>query len=85
MPSTRPRRTPLAAWAAFVPWAAGDGALNLLAQAGFVLLWPVVPVMKYGQDPVVLATVGLVLALRPAWVVAGARRAWRRGVPCRVG
>ena len=87
---------PVSGMTAFVPWAAGDGALNLLAQAGFVLLWPVVPVMKYGQDPVVLATVGLVLALRPAWVAAGAqatasridslrRRAWRRGVPCRVG
>ena len=87
---------PIGGMAAFVPWAAGDGVLNVLAQAGFVLLWPVVPVMKYGQDPVVLATIGLVLALRPTWVYAGARsiarqvesfgrRAWRQGVPCRVG
>ena len=87
---------PIGGMTSFVPWAAGDGVLNLLAQAGFVLLWPVVPVMKYGQDPVVLAMVGLVFALRPTWVYAGARsvagrmeafghRAWRRGVPCRVG
>ena len=87
---------PIGGVASFVPWAAGDGVLNLLAQAGFVLLWPVVPVMKYGQDPVVLAMVGLVFALRPTWVHAGARsttrrigalgqRAWRQGVLCRVG
>ena len=87
---------PIGGMAAFVPWAAGDGLLNLLAQAGLVLLWPVVPVMKYGQDPVVLATIGLVLALRPTWAYAGARslgrrvesfgqRAWRQGVWCRVG
>ena len=87
---------PLAGGAAFVPWAAGDGVLNVLAQAGLVLLWPVLPVMKYGQDPVVLATVALVLALRPTWVYAGFRsvaghiesfgiRAWRQRVSCRVG
>ena len=82
--------------AAFTPWAAGDGILNLLARAGLVLLWPVLPVMKYGQDPVVLATVGLVFSHRPTWVYACTRsiasqvgsfgqRAWQRGVWCRVG
>ena len=87
---------PLVGGAAFVPWAAGDGLLNVLAQAGLVLLWPLLPLMKYGQDPVVLVSVGLVLALRPTWVFAGTRsmarniesfgwRIWRRGVACRVG
>ena len=87
---------PVGGVAAFVPWDAGDGVLNVLAQAGFVLLWPVVPVMKYGQDPVVLATIGVVFALRPTWVNAGARsvahrivlfgeQAWKRRVLCRVG
>ena len=87
---------PLVGGVAFVPWAAGDGVLNVLAQAGLVLLWPLLPVMKYGQDPVVLASVALVLALRPTWVYAGvwsmARQiesfgtcVWRRGIPCRVG
>jgi len=87
---------PLAGGAAFVPWAAGDGVLNVLAQAGLVLLWPLLPVMKYGQDPVLLATVALVFALRPTWVHTAARsmsrriesfglRAWRQGAPYRVG
>ena len=87
---------PIGGMAAFVPWAAGDGVLNVLAQVGFVLLWPLVPLKKYGQDPVVLAMVGLVFALRPTWVYAGGRsmarrieaaslRAWRQGVLCRVG
>lgn len=87
---------PLAGGAAFVPWAAGDGVLSLLAQAGLVLLWPLLPVMKYGQDPVVLAAVAMVFALRPTWVCAGVRRmarqieslgrsALRPGAACHVG
>ena len=87
---------PVGGVAAFTPWAAGDGLLNLLARGGLVLLWPVLPLMKYGQDPVVLAMVGLMFALRPTWVYAGARsiasqvgcfgqRAWQQGVWCRVG
>ena len=87
---------PVGGVAAFTPWAAGDGLLNLLARAGLVLLWPVIPLMKYGQDPVVLASIGLMFALRPTWVHAGARsfarhvgslgeRAWQQGVWCRVG
>ena len=87
---------PVGGVAAFTPWAAGDGLLNLLARVGLVLLWPLLPVMKYGQDPVVLGMVGVVFALRPTWVYAGARsiasqvgsvgqRALRHGVWCRVG
>ena len=49
----------------FVPWAAGDGVLNLLARVGLVLLWPLVPVLKYGRDPVVWLALGIVVALRP--------------------
>ena len=49
----------------FVPWAAGDGLLSLLARVGLVLLWPLVPVLKYGRDPVVWLALGIVVALRP--------------------
>ena len=49
----------------FVPLAAGAGPLNLLARVGLVLLWPLVPVLKYGRDPVVWAAVAIVLVLRP--------------------
>ena len=59
---------PLAGMTPFVPWAAGDGLANLLAQAGLTLLWPVIPVLKYGSDPVVWLTAGLVTALRPTFV-----------------
>ena len=87
---------PVGGVAAFTPWAAGDGLLNLLARTGLVLLWPVLPVMKYGQDPVVLASIGLVFGLRPTWAHAWAlsiterfgssgQSAWRQGVWCRVG
>ena len=55
----------LAGVAPFVPWAAGEGMLNLLGRVGLVLLWPLVPVLKYGRDPVVWLAAGLVLALRP--------------------
>ena len=59
---------PLAGVATFVPWAAGGGVLNLLAQAGLVLLWPVLPVLKYGGDPVVWLALGIIVALRPTVV-----------------
>ncbi len=59
---------PLAGVAPFVPWAAGGGVLNLLAQAGLVLLWPVLPVLKYGGDPVVWLALGIIVALRPTVV-----------------
>ena len=75
--------------APFVPWAAGDGLLNLLARVGLVLLWPLVLVLKYGRDPVVWLAVGIVLALRPTGVYQQARmtflRACTTGRPCRVG
>ena len=80
----------------FVPWAAGDGLLNLLARVGLVLLWPVVPVLKYGRDPVVWLAVGIVLALRPTALyrhlheaalhgAVAAMRAVAPGSLCRVG
>ena len=86
---------PLAGFAPFAPWSAGDGVLDLLGRVGLVLLWPLVPLMKYGQDPVVWLALGMVLELRP--VVAGRlpRPALRRrdvfrrlhvtGSACRVG
>lgn len=49
----------------FAPWAAGDGALDLLARVGLVLLWPLLPVLAYGRDPVVWLALGIVVLLRP--------------------
>ena len=49
----------------FVPWAAGEGLLNLLARVGLVLLWPLVVVLTHGRDPVVWLAVGIVVLLRP--------------------
>ena len=80
----------------FVPWAAGDGLLNLLARVGLVLLWPLVPVLKYGRDPVVWVAVAIVLALRPTAfygqmregalkVAVALMRLIVPGSPCRVG
>ena len=57
--------SPLGGLAPFVPWAAGSGVLDLLAQVGLVLLWPLVPLMKYGQDPVVWVALAIVSLLRP--------------------
>ena len=56
---------PLGGVAPFVPWAAGDGVLDLLARVGLVLLWPLLPLFKYGQDPVVWLALGAVATLRP--------------------
>ena len=86
---------PLAGVVPFVPWASGGGVPNHLARAGLVLLWPLVPVLKYGRDPVVWLALGMVVALRPTFfyqllrrqiseVAAGVQtRRW--GTPCRVG
>ena len=60
--------SPLIGVASFVPWASGSGLLNLLAQAGFVLLWPVALALKFGRDPVVWLALALVVALRPTAV-----------------
>ena len=56
---------PLSGAAAFIPWAAGSGVLERLAQVGLVLLWPVALALKFGRDPVVWLAIGLVVALRP--------------------
>ena len=79
---------PLTAAAPFVPLAAGSGLLNLMAQVGLALLWPVMAVVKYARDPVVWLTLGLVALMRPTLVlglfkaqVKGARVAARRLVP----
>ena len=55
----------LAGMAPPVLWASGDGIWNLLARIGLVLLWPLVPVLKYGRDPVVWLALGIVVLLRP--------------------
>ena len=87
--------SPMAGLAPFVPWAAGDGVVDLLARVGLVLLWPLVPLMKYGQDPVVWLAFAVVVLLRPAVGQHGRRvavhmkglaiRARREGSLCRVG
>ena len=87
---------PLMGATAFVPWACGSGLLNLLAQVGFVLLWPVALALKYGRDPVVWLALALVVALRPTAayrllreqvgsIAAAGLRACGAGAPCRVG
>ena len=80
---------PLAGFAPFVPWAAGDGVLDLLAQVGLVFLWPFLPLLKYGPDPVVWLAVGIALALRTTalyqYVRLTVRRARTTGRVCRVG
>ena len=75
---------PLTPVAAFVPLAAGSGFFNLMAQVGFVLLWPVLLAVKFGRDPVVWVALGLVALMRPALVVGLVREqlgAVRRLVP----
>ena len=57
---------PLGGMAPLVPWAAGGGALDLLARFGLVLLWPLLPLLKHGPDPVMWLALGIVVALRPA-------------------
>ena len=79
---------PLTPAAPFVPLAAGSGLLNLMAQVGLTLLWPVMAVVKYGRDPVVWLTLGLAALMRTTLVlgllkaqVEGARIAAKRLVP----
>ena len=58
--------SPLATGPVFVPWAAGSGVLNTLAQFGLAALWPVAAMVKYLRDPVVWLAVGLVALARPS-------------------
>ena len=71
--------SPLAAGAAFVPWAAGGGVLNGLAQIGLAALWPLAAAVKYVRDPIVWLALGVVLLGRPS-VVLGALRSRVRSV-----
>ena len=57
---------PLAAGSPFVPWAAGSGVLNTLAQIGLAALWPLAAVVKYARDPVVWLALSLVALARPS-------------------
>ena len=57
---------PLAAGSPFVPWAAGGGVLNTLAQIGLAALWPLAAVVKYARDPVVWLALSLVALARPS-------------------
>ena len=61
--------SPLSAAAAVVPWAAGGGVLNTLAQIGFVTLWPVAAVVKVVRDPVTWLSLSLVALVRPSLMV----------------
>ena len=56
---------PLGGMAPLVPWAAGGGALDLLARFGLVLLWPLLPLLKHGPDPVTWLALGIVVVVRP--------------------
>ena len=58
--------SPLAAGPAFVPWAAGGGVLNSLAQIGLAALWPVAATVKFMRDPVVWLALCLVALARPS-------------------
>ena len=58
--------SPLAAGPAFVPWAAGGGVLNTLAQIALAALWPVAAVVKYVRDPVLWLALTLVALARPS-------------------
>ena len=57
---------PLAAGGPFVPWAAGGGVLNTLAQIGLAALWPLAAAVKYVRDPVAWLALGLVALVRPS-------------------
>ena len=72
--------SPLSAGTAFVPWAAGGGALNGVAQIGLAALWPVAAAVKYLRDPVVWLALGVVLLARPSLVVGAL---WSRVRPMR--
>ncbi|MDE0206373.1 MAG: hypothetical protein OXP66_10155 [Candidatus Tectomicrobia bacterium] len=78
--------SPLAAGPAFVPWAAGGGVLNALAQTGLTLLWPVAAGAKYLRDPVVWLALCLVALARPAlaWGFMRGRAVSLRQAPTRL-
>ena len=61
--------SPLAAGTPFVPWAAGGGVLNVLAQIGLAALWPLAAAVKFVRDPIVWLALGLVVLARPSVVV----------------
>lgn len=63
---------PLVGMAPFVPWASGGGVLNLLAQMGLALLFPLMLALKLVRDPVVWMALGMVALL-------GRTRAWQYG------
>ena len=56
---------PLGGMVPLVPWAGGSGMPDLLARFGLVLLWPLLPLLKHGPDPVTWLALGIVVALRP--------------------
>ena len=58
--------SPMNAAAPFVPWAAGSGVLNTLAQVGLVSLWPVSAAAKVLRDPVTWLALSLVALVRPS-------------------
>ena len=58
--------SPLNAAAPFVPWAAGGGILNTLAQVGLVALWPVSAAAKVLRDPVTWLALSMVTLARPS-------------------
>ena len=62
--------SPLAAGPAFVPWAAGGGVVNTLAQIGLGVLWPVAAAVKLLRDPVVWMALTLVALSHPAVLVS---------------
>jgi len=73
--------SPMSAGTAFVPWAAGGGVLNGLAQIGLAALWPVAAAVKYVRDPIVWLALGVVLLGRPSVVArvlrSRVRPAWQ--------
>ena len=88
--------SPLTAGSPFVPWAAGSGVLNTLAQIGLAAMWPLAAVVKAARDPVVWLAVSLVALARPSAPAAflcdragalqrACRRLAPRGNRCRVG
>ena len=69
--------SPLNAAAPFVPWAAGGGVMNTLAQVGLVALWPVSATAKVLRDPVTWLALSLVALARPSLLFSLLRdRAW---------
>ena len=72
--------SPLSGGGPFVPWAAGGGVLNTLAQIGLAALWPVAAAVKYVRDPVVWLALSLVALARPS-LPGGFLRSRARSLP----